>query len=135
MREWMRRELPSSRDGLVLVDLDLAIRRYGQRYGLDADGDLLLLEKKEYVGQVTGGEMRVYGWLDKAIKASQAFVERWRGWNVLRIVYKSQPCICEKCNQPIENADQAYERFTQATLYLGSKKISHADLREWLEKT
>jgi len=43
-REWGRREL--GRD-IVLVDLDIAIRRYGPRFGLDSDGDLMLVEKKE----------------------------------------------------------------------------------------
>jgi hypothetical protein len=133
MREWMRRELPGSRDGMVLVDLDLAVRRYGDRYGLDAEGDLLLLEKKEYVGQLTPGERRVYDWVDKAIKTSR-MITRWRGWNFLRIVYKEPPHICEQCKQPIENADQAYQRFLKATLYLGDNKITHDDLRLLLEK-
>jgi len=43
-REWGRRELGRS---IVLADLDIAIRRYGPRFGLDADGDLMIIEKKE----------------------------------------------------------------------------------------
>jgi len=43
-REWGRRELGR---GIVLADLDIAIRRYGPRFGLDSDGDLMLIEKKE----------------------------------------------------------------------------------------
>jgi len=43
-REWGRREL--GRD-IVIADLDVAIRRYGPRFGLDSDGDLMLIEKKE----------------------------------------------------------------------------------------
>jgi hypothetical protein len=133
MREWMRRELPGSKDGMVLVDLDLAVRRYGNRYGLDAEGDLLLLEKKEYIGQLTPGEKRVYDWIDKAIKASR-MITRWRGWNLLKIVYRDTPRICDTCKQPIESPDQAYERFSKATLYLGDKEISHTDLKSLLEK-
>jgi hypothetical protein len=133
MREWMRRELPGSKDGMVIADLDLAVRRYGERYGLDAEGDLLLLEKKEYIGQLTLGEKRIYDWVDRAIKAGR-MIARWRGWNLLRIAYKEQPCICEKCKQPIESADQAYERFSKATLYLGNKEITHDDLKLWLER-
>ena len=133
MREWMRRELPSSRDGLVLVDLDLAVRRYGNNYALDAVGDLLLLEKKEYVGQLTWGERFIYGWIDKAIKAGE-MLARWRGWHVLKVLYKNEPCICEKCKQPIETPDQAYKRFSDATLYFDGIEISHADFKKRLEE-
>lgn len=133
MREWMRRELPGGKDGLVLIDLDLAVRRYGENYGLDAEGDLLLVEKKEYAGQLTGGEKFVYSWIDKAIGEGK-MLSRWRGWEVLKVVYKDEPCVCEKCNQPVENKDQAYDRFSKATLYLGDKEISHTDLKMWLEK-
>ena len=58
-REWMRRNLPGSKEGMVLVDLDLAIRRYGKHYGLDGEGDLMLVEKKEYSGKLTWGQRHV----------------------------------------------------------------------------
>ena len=44
VREWMRRELGLN---IVIVDLDYAVRRYGTRFGLDSEGDLMLIEKKE----------------------------------------------------------------------------------------
>ena len=43
-REWGRRELGLC---IVIADLDYAVRRYGERFGLDAEGDLMLIEKKE----------------------------------------------------------------------------------------
>lgn len=43
-REWGRRELGRN---VVLADIDVALRRYGERFGLSADGDLMLIEKKE----------------------------------------------------------------------------------------
>lgn len=43
-REWGRRELGRE---IVLADLDIAVRRYGRRFGLDESGDLMLIEKKE----------------------------------------------------------------------------------------
>ena len=43
-REWGRRELGKN---IVLIDLDIAVRRYGDRFGLDSNGDLMLIEKKE----------------------------------------------------------------------------------------
>ncbi len=47
LREWGRRIL--GRD-IVLCDLDLAVRRYGPRFGLNPYGDLMLIEKKESWG-------------------------------------------------------------------------------------
>jgi hypothetical protein len=44
VREWMRRELGGS---IVIIDADYAVRRYGKRFNLSADGDLMLIEKKE----------------------------------------------------------------------------------------
>ena len=44
-REWGRRELGKS---IVLIDLDIAVRRYGSRFGIDSEGDLMLVEKKEH---------------------------------------------------------------------------------------
>ena len=43
-REWGRRELGRN---IVLIDLDISVRRYGTRFGLSEDGDLMLIEKKE----------------------------------------------------------------------------------------
>jgi hypothetical protein len=44
-REWGRRVLGKA--GIVLVDIDTAVRRYGPRFGLGPDGDAMLVEKKE----------------------------------------------------------------------------------------
>lgn len=46
LREWCRREL--GRTGVVVVDIDAVVRRYGDRFGLDAVGDQMLVEIKEH---------------------------------------------------------------------------------------
>ena len=137
MREWMRRELPGSSDGhgsgIVLIDLDLAVRRYGAAYGLDSIGDLLLVEKKEYIGKVTPGEKRVYDWLDHAVKSSE-YSLRWRGNHVLAVQYTSEPFFCKECHQPVESDDAAYLRFKSAKLILDGKEITHDELRKLLDQ-
>ena len=136
MREWMRRELPGSKDGLgngiVLVDLDLALRRYGRKYGSDSMGDLLLIEKKEYHGEVTFGEKFIYNWISEAANESANKKTRWRGWYVLRVVYKESTQFCPECKQPIEDKDEAFARFCNAKIYIDEKEMSHEQLREWL---
>lgn len=44
-REWCRRELGET--GVVVVDVDNVVRRYGRRFMLDEAGDAMLIEKKE----------------------------------------------------------------------------------------
>lgn len=132
MREWMRREFPGGKDGLVLVDLDLAVRRYGPKYDLDAEGDLMLIEKKEYAGKLTYAEGRVYGWIGKGIEGG-VYEGRYRGFFLLRVVYRDEPDVCEHCHQPIENEEEAYKRFATARLFLDDKEITHDELRKLIE--
>lgn len=132
LREWMRRDLPASSKGLVIIDMDVALRRYGRRYGLDALGDLMLIEKKEYIGRVTRGERHIYNWLNNAMLTSE-YRERWRGIHLLEIVYSSPLENCPSCGQPIQSADQAYQRFVDASLVFDGGVINHDELRETLE--
>lgn len=134
-REWGRRELPGPKDGkrsgLVWVDLDGAIRRYGPAFGLDDSGDLLLYEKKENSGKLTYGEAFVYKWLAVAIASSEK-AERWRGNHLIRVTYMVPPPTCHECGQPLMNADAAYDLFRTATLQLDDHEISHEELRAFL---
>lgn len=131
LREWMRRELPNASDGIVIIDADCAVRRYGPNYGLDSDGDLMLIEKKEARGVLTHGEDRLYRWIDKAI-ASGEYKSRWRGNHILHIEYR-QPCpVCLSCWQPIQDADTAYQRFSTADIRLDGKDISLEEFKCYL---
>jgi hypothetical protein len=127
-REWMRRDFPPASDGFVPIDIDNAIRCYGKKFGLDGDGDLLLIEKKEQKGVMTPGEQRVYTWLDKALKSS-VYADRWRGCHLLHIQYTQELAICSHCYQPItSDADEAYARFMSAKLTYDGEVVTHDQL-------
>ena len=136
-REWGRRVLPDAPDGNVLVDLDVAVRHYGSNYGLDASGDLLLIEKKEFDGKVTWGEQHVYASIDRFAKNDK----KYRGSYVLRIRYtESIPLCsgcgagdCKGCGAPVMSADDAHRIFLSAQLEWDDRPISHAILEELLE--
>jgi hypothetical protein len=129
LREWMRRILPGPREGIVISDLDIGIRRYGPNYDLDGEGDLMLMEKKEFMGQITGGQRRIYNWIDARLNKDI----RWRGWHLLKIDYLGNSKVCNQCKQPMETADEAFMRFISAQLQYGGKRISHDELRDIIE--
>jgi len=145
-RAWVRKILPSGKDGFVITDLDIAVRRFGKNYGLDGEGDLLLIEKKEFNGRLENGQKRVYDWLSKIVSKSDK-KEEWRGWRELRIIYADKPEICKSCGQPVQNDDDVeYRRFLRARIYLEksewvnnflqvveSKEITHDELKKFLE--
>lgn len=134
LRAWGRYYLPS--DGLVCADLDYGFRRYGPNFGLDQEGDLMLLEKKEYCGKFNGGQVRIYDWISNHCAADKA----WRGWHKIRVLYETDALICPECKQPIENDDVVQrDRFSNASLAWNGEKISHEQYRnivlgEWKGK-
>lgn len=130
-REWGRRDLPGPAEGIVIIDLDNAIRRYGEAHGYPKQGDLILIEKKEMNGRMTGGEGYVYGWLDTAI-ATGEMGDYWRGCHVIRVTYTAEAIVCHECGAPKETAEEAYARFLSAKLQLDGKPITHAELKAWI---
>jgi hypothetical protein len=130
MREWIRKELPGPGFGMVVEDIDVAIRRYGKNYGLDDYGDLMLIEKKEEHGRTTPGQVRVYNWINDYAKGA---ADRWRGWHLIKIEYTKDPTLCNHCGQPNETPESAYNRFVTARLFWNAKPISHNELKEILE--
>jgi hypothetical protein len=128
----MRRALPGPRAGVVIIDLDYALRRYGADLDLDPEGDLLLIEKKEYDGEVTGGERAVMRWFRTALANSTTHRNRFRGTALLRVRYKTEAMKCPKCGQPKESADEAYARFMAAELEWAHAPISQEDLAKRL---
>lgn len=136
-RAWGRKEFPNSRDGMVIVDIDVAIRRYGQRYSLDDEGDLMIIETKEKfldgsMGKVKGGMRRILKFIQGAFKTSE-YSDRWRGVHLLEINYTEEIPICEKCEQPIMTEDEAYNIFLSAKLSYDKKLITHRELKILLE--
>ena len=110
---------------MVLVDLDLAVRRYGPDFGLDADGDLMLIEKKEQGAKVRGGTKRVYQWIHNLLKKH----EKYRGTHIIEIYYNEEFPKCQHCKQPNMTADDAYELMRSASVKYDGKEISLDDLK------
>jgi hypothetical protein len=132
MREWMRRDLPKPSEGLVLTDIDLAVRRYGKRFGTDAEGDLMLVEMKERDLSPTAGEAYVLRWLDKAIGTGH-YSQRYRGSHVLKVAYDlSLIPTCPACGAREMSADQAYRVGLYAQVYLEDQPVSHEALAKLL---
>lgn len=128
MREAIRRDMPNSRDGVVFTDIDLAVRHFGPNYGLDSDGDLMVIECKTRGARLTKGkgQDRVLCMLDEGMSTGQ-WGHRWLGVHLLSIEYQSEPRICETCEQPIESADEAYARFRNATLRWDGVEITYSE--------
>ena len=128
-RAWARKYLPGPKDGMVLIDADVYVRRYGPSFGLDGSGDLMGIEKKEFGGQVTGGEGYVYRFIDRAMKGG-APDGRWRGNHILRVRYSEWWPMCEHCKQPITtNETFGVRLFLGATLEWDGNAITHEELR------
>jgi len=139
-KEFIRRSLPGAfhtngeegekkrTGGIVAIDLDQALRRYGELYELDATGDLMLVTAKEMTGTQGGGEIRIYNWLDHAIRTGE-YASRWRGKHLLHIRYTESWDFCKYCEQAIRNdADKAFSMFMTADLQWDRRAISCDEL-------
>jgi len=136
-RAWTRYVFPNASDGFVATDIDynrgidqidknVEIRRYGKNYKLDGLGDLMLIEIKENQGKETGGEKRVYDFLDVGMKTGD-LSNRWRGCHLLRIEYTDP-----KCEQTILTKEEALQLFLTAKLKWDHKDITHEELKHTL---
>lgn len=56
------------RFGVVIMDLDLLVRWYGKRYGLDEKGTFALVEIKFGGAPLTQGTLRTIGLLDEILR-------------------------------------------------------------------
>jgi hypothetical protein len=78
-REFIRRNLPSGRDGFVAEDIDLVIRHFSNRYDQDSAGRLRLTEVKVARGMFRTSKAMTLGLLD-AICRSSDMAERYEGF-------------------------------------------------------
>jgi hypothetical protein len=124
----MRRDFPGPADGVVILDLDLAVRTYSKA---DPTGDLLLAEKKEQIGQITGGESRLYSWLKQAIGTGDLRAA-WRGVHIINLEHTVPVPICEACGQPDMDADAAYDFFQTLRIKWDGSDLTHDELRRVL---
>lgn len=142
LREWIRRMMPNASDGFVVIDLDynrgmddlgknVWIRRYGQRYDLDEQGDAMIISIKENRGRQTGAEGWIYRFLDTGMKTGD-MRKRWRGIHYLKIDYTEDFPICSMCKQSWLTEDKAFELFLTAKLKWDGEDISHEELKHVL---
>ena len=83
-REWMRKNLPSGSQGMVIEDLDLVIRVYGTNFGSDAVGKFMLIElkfKKSWIGQA---QKRTFGQIDRLLRKADPDAKRYMGYFVVQ---------------------------------------------------
>lgn len=78
-RDRGRELLPGA--GLVITDLDVVMRWFGPRYGLDHEGVFALLEIKRGGAPLTGGQRHTFGLLDRLFR--EAAPDRYLGLHVL----------------------------------------------------
>lgn len=132
-REWVRRELPGSSNGFVISDIDYGVRLYGDNFGLDEDGDLMLIEKKEFSGDVTIGQRRMFRWVKDAVKDETGqYEKRFRGIHLIQVKYTEEIPCCESCGAPDMSRDDAYNLFMSAKLAWDRDSVTHEELRKIL---
>lgn len=127
-REWARRVLPGSSEGLVISDIDTIVRRYGKLFGSDDEGMFEAIERKRDDEKVTKGEQIIYGNLDYYLRNNP----RWKGCHLLRIRYTKEWPSCPCCGRRLQDADLVYDLFCSARLEWNEKPISHKTLEEYL---
>ena len=83
-REWIRKQLPPGRDGVVVEDLDLVLRVYGERFNTDATGKFMFVELK-YGSALPGiAQKKTFGLIDDLLKKADPEGIRYKGYWVLQ---------------------------------------------------
>lgn len=109
IRDFLGSHMPSGRDGFIIEDLDwatvvpedeqlLVIRKYGERYGLDATGEFLFGEFKHRPNLMTyldQAQQRTFGLIDEQcqlgdqLRAERRQPKRYAGFYV--VAYNESP--------------------------------------------
>jgi hypothetical protein len=107
-REYLREHMPNGRDGLVIQDVDLVLRRHGPKFMSDDIGTVRLVELKEAIGSFGAAQRRTFGLLDDICKGHQ----RYDGFYV------------------IWSATRHWE--TEPAIFVNGHGLTHQEFREWL---
>ena len=133
LREWIRRRLPEPgrKTGIVAMDNDLLIRRYGELFGLDHDGDIRFVETQNWDGvsldrELPSGEKITLEMLINMQSGNPRFLRP----GVLRTHYLEDWEWCSPCNQPIARDEKkALRMFDTAEKSWNNKPITAEELR------
>lgn len=82
LREWIRKFIPSPKDGYVAEDLDLIFLRFGKAIGRnkDSDGQFILCEWKLKNQDLPYPQKRVFGLIDRLLRIGDPFGEFYQGF-------------------------------------------------------
>lgn len=87
-REWMRRNLPNGSAGVVVEDLDLVIRLYGEQHGTDGIGKFFLVELKFGNAKPGYAQERTFGLIHDLLRAADPRKERYLGYHLVNYDHK-----------------------------------------------
>lgn len=101
INEVIRREFSGveGNSGFVVSDIDHLIRRYGPKFDLSQDGDLMLIEKKEGTAELKEKDKNIQQWFNRELSGHPG----WRGFHLLQVHYESTRETCPCCQQPVFN--------------------------------
>jgi len=91
-REAIRKHFPNGKDGYIAEDLDLVLRKHGNKYNKDAVGCFCLVEIKHGRCDVIDGvqdqigfsKEMTFGLMDRLLKKADPKMERYQGFYVIR---------------------------------------------------
>lgn len=83
-RDYLREHCPSGPEGFVAEDLDLVVRRFGHRFGLDGTGQFALIEVKHGDTPLGTSKERTFRMIDDLLRQADPNGERYLGMYVLR---------------------------------------------------
>ena len=69
LREMIRNECPTGREGFVAEDLDLIIKYFGVNYGLDSNGRIRLIEVKHGDAVIGYAQSKTFTLIDQLMRA------------------------------------------------------------------
>lgn len=84
-REAIRQSgLPSGREGLVVEDVDLAVRWFGPKFGRDDTGAFMLVEIKRFPYVMETAQLRTFGLLNYLLRQGDPDGRRYKGFYLLQ---------------------------------------------------
>lgn len=85
VRDFIREVMPNAKEGYVVEDLDMVIRIYGEKFGVDDIGRFMLVEQKWIPTWLTGGQENTFGLIHRLLRMADPRRERYWGYFVLRM--------------------------------------------------
>jgi hypothetical protein len=114
-RDYLREHCPPGNEGFVAEDLDLVVRRFGTKFGTDADGQFALIEVKHGTAPLGPSKERTFKLIDDLLSAQDPWAERYLGMYLLRF---------------FKNGDEPWS--DEDPVVFGKSQMTAGDYRRWL---